>query len=149
MIEAQEGRENERPEVDLKAYLSKQKAAGKLVVMLCVEDTPEVTQKVLKAMSDLSSTSSPQEEDVLSTSTDDIEALVDLAAESEVMATAYRAAVEFTIDETQGLDDYDRLRFLEMWAHGDFKEIQRDFPEFDISTIGEENLKLAGITLEK
>lgn len=46
-------------------------------------------------------------------------------AQTEKVRAAFMRAIDFTLKTTEG------LTFLELWCHGQFDQIDQDWPEFD------------------
>lgn len=67
--------------------------------------------------------------------------------ECEVALNAYRAALNYAMDSHEL--ESNKLLFLELWREGSFKEIQEEFPDFDITSIGPAAMKSSGITVKK
>lgn len=51
----------------------------------------------------------------------------------EQVSTAFNAAIDFAVDESDG----DGLLFLRLWREGDWEAIAREFPAFDLETTGQ------------
>jgi hypothetical protein len=57
-------------------------------------------------------------------------------SERDKVKQAYSSAIDFAISDPNG----EGITFLKMWQEGDWAGIKSDFPEFDLTIMGELNI---------
>lgn len=55
-----------------------------------------------------------------------------MTLEKQQIGRAFNAAIDFALDGGAG---YEGLVFLRMWREGDWDGIRKEFPDFDLSTV--------------